>query len=122
MSHNPKTQDRADFGVQLISPEGDKVARMYAQQNLFECGLIYAPAEASGVSGDYLFKDWADKVITECAEIPKGAHDDLADATSQALAHLRALGLATLPDEDELDHIDDDKYKPSARPLYPAFA
>src|SRR5215472_17479776 len=121
MSHNPKTQDRADFGVQLVTPEGDKVARMYAQQNLFECGLVYAPAEATG-NGDYLYKDWADKVITECAEMPKGTHDDLADSMSQALAHLRALGLATLPDEDELDHIDDDKYKSQPKPLYPAFA
>jgi predicted phage terminase large subunit-like protein len=121
LSHNPKTQDRADFGVQLISPEGDKVARMYAVQNLFECGLIYAPAEDNG-NGDYLFKDWADRVITECAEMPKGAHDDLADAMSQALAHLRLLGLAQMPDEDELDHIDDNKYKPRPQPLYPAMA
>jgi predicted phage terminase large subunit-like protein len=119
LSHNPKTADRADFGVQLMTPEGDKVARMYAQQNLFECGLIWAPAEPSG-AGDYLFKDWADKVITECAELPKGAHDDLADAMSQALAHLRALGLAAMPDEDELDHIDDNKYRPTQQPLYPA--
>jgi predicted phage terminase large subunit-like protein len=121
LGHNPKTADRADFGIQLVTPEGDKVARMYAQQNLFECGLIYAPAEPSG-AGDYLFKDWADKVITECAELPKGAHDDLADAMSQALAHMRALGLATMPDEDELDHIDDNKYRPEPQPLYPAMA
>ena len=75
-------------------------------QNLFECGLIYAPAEATG-NGDYLFKDWADKVITECADLPKGAHDDLADAMTQALKHLRELGLAQLPDEDELDREDE---------------
>jgi predicted phage terminase large subunit-like protein len=118
LSHNPKTQDRADFGVQLITPDGDKVARMYAVQNLFECGLIYAPADISGT--DVLFKDWADKVMTECAEMPKGAHDDLADAVSQALAHLRALGLATLPDEDELEDVDAGKYKPVLVPLYPA--
>lgn len=119
MSHNPKTQDRADFGVQLVTPEGDKVARMLAVQNLFECGLIYAPAEPTG-AGDYVFKDWADKVITECADMPKGAHDDLADAMSQALVHLRAIGLATMPDEDDLDRSDDNKYKRPAVPLYPA--
>ena len=60
--------------------------------------------------------------MTECAELPKGQHDDLADAMSQALAHLRSIGLATLPDEDEMDHIDDDKYKRPAIPLYPAMA
>src|SRR4249920_164673 len=108
LSHNPKTQDRSDFGVQLVPPEGDKVARAYAVQNLFECGLIYAPAEGTG-NGDYLFKEWADKVITELAELPKGQHDDLADAMTQALIHLRQLGLAQMPDEDELDHIDENK-------------
>jgi len=120
-AHNPKTQDRADFGVQLISPEGDKVARMLACQNLFECGLIWAPAEGTG-NGDYLYKDWADRVMTECAELPKGAHDDLADAMSQALVHLRLLGLATMPDEDELEDIDANKYVSPPRPMYPAFA
>jgi predicted phage terminase large subunit-like protein len=118
LAQNPKTQDRADFGVQLVTPEGDKIARMYAVQNLFECGLIYAPAELSGT--DVLFKDWADKVMTECAEMPKGAHDDLADAMAQALAHMRLLGLAQLPDEDELDDIDENKYRRAPVPLYPA--
>ena len=120
LSHNPKTQDRADFGVQLMTPEGDKVARMYAVQNMFECGLIYAPAEATG-NGDHLFKDWADKVITECAEMPKGAHDDLADAMSQGLIHLRTLGLITLPDEQALFDDEADKYQREPQPLYPAF-
>src|SRR5262245_4602786 len=120
MSHNPKTADRADFGVQLISPEGDKLARLYAVQNLFECGLIYAPAESTG-NGDFLFKDWADKVITQCAEVPKAAHDDLADAVSQAFAHMRLLGLATLPDEDELEDIEEKKYRREPNPLYPAY-
>jgi predicted phage terminase large subunit-like protein len=119
LSFNPKTQDRSDFGVQLVNPEGDKVARAYAVQNLFECGLIYAPAEGTG-NGDYLFKEWADKVITELAELPKGQHDDLADAMTQALAHLRLLGLAQMPDEDELDHIDENKYVRAPVALYPA--
>ena len=120
LSHNPKTRDRADFGVQLVTPDGDKVARMYAVQNLFECGLIYAPAESTGM-GDFLFKDWADKVICECADMPKGTHDDLADAMSQALSHMRALGLATLPDEDELEDIEERKYRREPNPLYPAY-
>lgn len=120
LSHNPKTLDRADFGVTEITPEGDKIARMYAVQNLFECGLIYAPAEPTG-NGDYLFKDWADKVISECADLPKGAHDDLADAMSQALKHFRELGLAQLPDEDELDREDEKQYQRNPSPLYPAY-
>jgi predicted phage terminase large subunit-like protein len=121
LGHNPKTEDRADFGVQLLTPEGDKVARLYAVQNLFECGLIYAPAEDNG-AGDFLFKEWADKVIGQCADAPKGQYDDLADCISQALIYLRKLGLITLPDEDEIDHIDDDKYRSASQPLYPAMA
>jgi len=121
MSHNPKTADRADFGIQLVSPEGDKLARLYAVQNLFECGLIYAPAESTG-AGDFLFKDWADRVISECADVPKSAHDDLADAMSQALIHMRKLGLATLPDEDELEDIEENKYRKTPAALYPAYA
>ena len=121
LSHNPKTADRADFGVTLVTPEGDHVARMYAQQNLFECGLIYAPAESTGM-GDFLFKDWADRVINECADMPKGTHDDLADAMSQALKHMRDLGLATLPDEDELEDLIEKKYRPAPAPMYPAFS
>jgi phage terminase large subunit-like protein len=97
LAQNPKTLDRADFGVQLVPPEGDHIARLIAVQNLFECGLIYA-------------------------EMPKGAHDDLADATSQGLSHLRAQGLAQLPDEDELDRIDENKYRSPLTPLYPAAA
>jgi predicted phage terminase large subunit-like protein len=120
MSHNPKTKDRADFGVQLMTPDGDHVARAYACQNLFECGLIYAPAESTGM-GDFLFKDWADRVIGELADLPKGAHDDLADAMTQALTHMRALGLATLPDEDELEDIEEKQYRRAPDPLYPAY-
>src|SRR5262245_57557727 len=120
MSHNPKTADRADFGVTLMTPEGDHVARAYACQNLFECGMIYAPAEGTGM-GDFLFKDWADRVIGELADMPKGTHDDLADAMTQALVHFRKLGLATLPDEDELDDIEEKKYRREPSPLYPAY-
>jgi predicted phage terminase large subunit-like protein len=121
LAHNPKTLDRSDFGVQLISPEGDKVARAYAVQNLFECGLIYAPAEPTG-NGDYLFKGWAEQVITQLAELPKGQYDDLADAMTQALIHLRKLGLAQLPDEEELEDMDANKYRSHPTALYPAYS
>lgn len=120
LSHNPKTADRADFGVTLVTPEGDKIARMYSVQNLFECGMVYAPAEPTG-NGDYLYKDWADKIIDQCATMPKGQFDDLADCISQGLKHLRELNLITLPDEDEVDRIEENKYHREPQPLYPAY-
>lgn len=119
LAQNPKTLDRADFGVQLVTPEGDKVARAYSVQNLFESGMIYAPAEETG-NGDYLFKDWAEATITELAELPKGQHDDRADAMTQGLIFLRKIGLITLPDEEEMEHINDNKYVSQPTALYPA--
>ena len=120
MYYNPKTQDRADFGVTIIKPEGDKVARMIACQNLFEAGVIWAPAEISN-NNEFLFKDFVEKVMAECEVMPKGEHDDLADAMSQGLLHLRLLGLAKLPDEWEIDERDP-VYERGPVPLYPAFA
>ena len=80
-----------EFGVQLIDPRkagGDKVARAYAVQHLFENGLVYAPERA-----------WAELVIGECEVFPKGAHDDLVDTVTQALWFLRKSGVALLGDE-----------------------
>jgi hypothetical protein len=82
--------------------------------------MIYAPAEPTG-NGDFLFKDWADKIIDECATMPKGQFDDRADCISQGLKHLRELGLITLPDEDEVDRIEESKYHREPLPLYPAY-
>jgi len=120
LAHNPKTLDRSDFGITLITPEGDKIARAISTQNLFECGMIFAPAETDGIGG-VMFKLWADKVITELETMPKGEHDDLADAMSQALIHLRKLGLAQMPDEDEMDEAYSNSYKREPTPLYPAY-
>jgi phage terminase large subunit-like protein len=115
LAHNPKTRDRADFGVRTIEPEGDKFARMCACQNLFEAGVIWAPAD------EHLhFKTWADKCMVECAEIPHGRSDDLADAISMGLTYLRNLGLARMPD-DALYEVDDDYKKQRMVPLYPSF-
>jgi predicted phage terminase large subunit-like protein len=80
-----------EFGVQLVDPRkagGDKVARAYAVQHLFENGLVYAPE-----------RQWAEMVIGECEVFPKGAHDDLVDTVTQALWFLRKSGVAVLAEE-----------------------
>jgi len=80
-----------EFGCQLVDPRkagGDKVARAYAVQHLFENGLVYAPE-----------RQWAEMVIGECEVFPKGAHDDLVDTVTQALWFLRKTGLAVLAEE-----------------------
>lgn len=72
-----------DFGVQLVDPKNaDKLARLYSVQHLFAEGLIYAPN-----------KLWADQVIGQVAQFPKGKHDDLVDTVSMGMKFLRDQGL-----------------------------
>ena len=74
-----------DWAVQLINPGAiDKLARLYSVQHLFSEGMVYAPD-----------RRWSDLVIRQCEVFPKGKHDDLVDTVSQALRHLRELGVLT---------------------------
>ena len=101
---------REDWGIQLVDPgRGDKVARTYAIQHLFAEGMIYAPD-----------KEWAEKLIEQAESFPKSAHDDLVDSMTQALAHLRVIGLARKPVEIVAEKTQSMLYKPH-RPsaLYP---
>jgi predicted phage terminase large subunit-like protein len=71
------------FGVQLVDPRSqDKVARLHSVEPLFADGMIYAPD-----------RNWADKVIRQVTDFPRGKHDDLVDTVSQALRHLRDNGM-----------------------------
>ena len=101
-----------DYGLRLIDPKGgDKVARAYAIQHLFEEGLIWAPVE----------RVWCDMVITQCAQFPKGQHDDLVDTVTQALRFLRATGMIQRGVErtHELSESSKGWNTSSSQPLYP---
>lgn len=80
------------YGVQLMEPKGDKVARAYAIQHLFAEGVIFAPN-----------RTWADEVITQAEHFPKGKHDDLVDSATQAIKFLRDTGWALRRDERDRD-------------------
>jgi predicted phage terminase large subunit-like protein len=55
------------FSVQMFDPKSqDKLARLYSVQHLFAEGLVYAPNKA-----------WAEMVIQQIGQFPKGKHDDL---------------------------------------------
>lgn len=99
------------WGVQLHDPRNtDKLSRLYSVQHLFSEGMIYAPD-----------KSWADMVITQVAQFPKGKHDDIVDTVSQALRHLRDIGLIVRSDEriSEIEAMS--AYRGRApEPLYPA--
>ena len=97
-----------DWSVQIINPGAmDKVARLYSIQHIFSEGMIYAPD-----------RSWADQVITQCAQFPRAKHDDLVDTVSQALSHLRKVGMITRSAE-HLENINESmRAKPQLQPLY----
>jgi phage terminase large subunit-like protein len=95
--------------VQLINPGAqDKLARLHSVAHLFAEGIVHAPDRA-----------FADMVITQVATFPKGKHDDLVDTVSQAIRHLRDIGLLTRSAERlaDIEHMKHDFGKPPL-PLY----
>jgi predicted phage terminase large subunit-like protein len=98
------------WGVMLVDPKSqDKLARLYSVQHLFFEDMVYAPDRA-----------WADMVITQVAGFPKMKHDDLVDTVSQALHHMRTVGLLQRAPE-RLAEIDDARQHRGGPdvPLYP---
>lgn len=101
-----------EFGVQLIDPKGqDKVARAYSIQHLLAEGIVHAPL-------DY---PWADMLVTQCSQFPKGKHDDLVDTVTQALRWLRTSGMMQRADERtaEINRAKEFTGNRGADPLYP---
>lgn len=99
-----------DFTLLLLDPKNaDKMSRLYAVQHLFAEGLIYAPK-----------RQWAETVINQVAQFPKGKHDDLVDTTSMALRHMRQCNLLVRSDEWTSD-LDNSRMHVGAapEPLYP---
>jgi predicted phage terminase large subunit-like protein len=81
------------FAVQLFDPKSqDKFARLVSIQHLFQEGLVYAPD-----------RKWADDVITQVGQFPRGKHDEYVDMTSMGMRHLRDTGLLTRAPERMAD-------------------
>lgn len=99
------------FGIQMFDPRsGDKLSRLYSVQHLFADGLIYAPNTV-----------WAEKVITQVGQFPRGKHDDLVDCTSSGIKYLREIG-TLMRDNESQSRIEDSltfKSPKSSAPLYP---
>lgn len=99
------------FAVQLSDPKSmDKLARLYSVQHLFAEKMVFAPD-----------KQWAEEVITQVGQFPKGKHDDLVDTVSMSIRHLRDIGLLTRSAE-RIHELDRQKVYPGKQdaPLYPA--
>ncbi len=99
----------AGYSIQTCQVKGDKIARAYAAQPTFANELVYAPD-----------RPWADLVISEMEVFPKGKYKDLTDSTTQAIAHLRAMGLAQTDEETTAAEMEVVMHRPKrAGALYP---
>lgn len=105
-----RTMIDVDYGVHLLDPGSqDKVSRLHAIANLFAEGLIFSPD-----------RSWADMVITQVGNFPKGKHDDLVDTVSAGINYLRQSGMlrrgAEIRSEVEQEMR---RYGNGPAPLYP---
>lgn len=96
------------FHIQLFEPQkhGDKTARLYSVQPLFAQELVYAPGryrlKEDNSGNPYLHVDdfeWFEDIAAEIEAVPRGTHDDYADAVSQGLLVLREDGYLALTRE-----------------------
>lgn len=109
-----------DWGVQLVNPGSlDKRARAHAVQHLLADGMVEAPASAHGDT--LVFREWAQMTIDECAKFRglPGDEDNLVDSATQALKHIRDIGLAVRREEKSAYDEDMARHRPKAEPLYP---
>lgn len=91
----------------LIEVEGNKVARLYANQALFADGRIFAPERA-----------WAETVITEVSQFPKSKYADYTDTVSQALSWLRNSGALLLGTEADSENLARNTFRSKPRAQY----
>lgn len=105
-----------DLSVWAVTPRGDKIARAYAAQPAFEAGKVFAIArrEKLGEEGlvDDVFRPWASEVIAECAVFPRGTDDDLVDAVTLGVGHLRSSGVTFFPEDDPPPPLIDSRGRP----------
>lgn len=96
------------WSVQLCAVKGDKYARALAVQPIISGGGVYAPE-----------REWADMVIQEMAVFPVGRYDDLTDSCTQALKHLRDIGMAPTDQEVAEAERSNVTHRGRASSLYP---
>lgn len=87
---------RESWGVQMVNPSGDKVARAHAVVPLFSDGAVWAPVTA-----------WSEEVIQQAEDFPKGDHDDLVDSVTQFLKWARENNLLVMAEESSQMLADD---------------
>lgn len=94
------------WSIEMVHPTQDKIARAWAVQATWANGMIYAPD-----------REWAQMVIEEMESFPKGTHDDLTDSATQAIKHLREIGLAETDEEAIASEADSVTHHPQRKSL-----
>tara|TARA_R110000868_G_scaffold117122_1_gene311197 strand:- start:14426 stop:15856 length:1431 start_codon:yes stop_codon:yes gene_type:complete len=85
---------RAGLNVRAYNPGmADKTQRLNLVAPIIQRGLIYVP-ESSVREG--AARDWVEPLISQLCAFPEVRHDDLVDATTQALRLLRDQGFLVL--------------------------
>ena len=90
------------FGVIAVEPQGSKLSRVNAITGALEAGNVFLPKNA----------DFTGAFVEQASSFPKGKHDDMVDAMSQALLRLIFFS-AEIPrtfTEEELEQQPDYKY------------
>lgn len=106
------------FGIQMINPKGDKVARMMSVEPIFAEGLINVPQKKDILSGKLFVPDWADLTINQVSQFPKGRWKDIPDTVSMGIKFLRDTGLAVRRDEHDLYKQEQTQHKGKKEILY----
>lgn len=102
---------RENWGVELINPVKDKVARAHSVVPLFTDNIVWAPDTR-----------WADAVISQCAVFPKGEHDDHVDSCTQFLNWARTNQLLVRADEASAALVEESTHRhPSNRDIARAY-
>jgi predicted phage terminase large subunit-like protein len=100
----------AGWGIQMVTPKGDKVARAYSVQPSWTQEMVYIPMP---------LRQWGADIVDEMAYFPKGKHDDYTDAMTQGIKHLRDIGLLRTDEERRIEDVEKAKLKPKKKALYP---
>lgn len=95
------------WSIEMVTPDGDKVARAHSVEPTFAAGLVYSPDA-----------EWAEKVISQAETFPKSKHKDLVDSTTQALKWLRKNGLIAHNFEVSAELREALQHRPQSKALY----
>lgn len=81
---------RAGLDVRSYNPgNADKMMRLNIVAPIIAKGLVYVPESSKSEGAP---RDWIEPLISQLCAFPEVRHDDLVDATTQALRILRDLG------------------------------